>query len=143
MFSRNVLGLLLSRTLPADCAVAVFHAAAVLYKKVQHLTRTLAPPFVKIRSVLSSFLNRQLHRVGYALVRIDGERSPTMFTKHLGIRYAYEDIVVTDVLAPWAIDDGFLAIWNHVHDSTLVDIYRCYELYELVREAAHIPGDIL
>src|SRR5438034_8857150 len=98
---------------------------------------------MKIRPLLSSLLNMQLNRLGYALVRIDGERSPTRFTNHLGVRYAYEDVVVTDVFAPWAIDDEFLAVWKQVHDNTLVDICRCYELYELIREVADIPGDIL
>jgi O-methyltransferase len=96
---------------------------------------------VKFRSHLSAFLNRQLSRLGYALIRIG--RSPTRFSDHLGVRYAYEDVVVTDIFAPWAIDNEFLAVWKHVKDCTLVDIFRCYELYQLIREVADIPGDIL
>src|SRR5689334_13944729 len=118
--------------------------AAFVQRTIALLMPTPAPrPLVKLRSFLSSFLNSQLSRLAYALIRIDGERSPTTFSNHRGVRYAYENIVVTDIFAPWAIDTQFLAVWNQVKDYTLVDIFRCYELYQLIREVADIPGDIL
>jgi len=96
-----------------------------------------------LRRFLSSTLNRFLNRFGYAFVRLDGERQPTMFSWEGGRPYAYEHILVPDTFSPWAIDDTFLALWEKVRNHTLADLYRCYELRELVREVAHIPGDIL
>lgn len=97
----------------------------------------------EVRLKASKLLNKQLNRFGYALIRLKGERSETMFSEHLGVRYAYENILITDTFSPWAIERNFLSIWEQVHDHTLVDIYRAYELYDLVRQTADVNGDIL
>jgi O-methyltransferase len=98
---------------------------------------------MKLRSFLSTVLNRLLGRVGYALVRTNGDRTTPYHTHHLGVRFAYEHILIPDAYAPWAIDEEFLAVWEAAEPNTLVDIYRSHELYELVREVADLPGDIL
>lgn len=36
--------------------------------------------------------------------------------------------------APWLGDEKFLGIYNQVKNNTLVDIYRCYELWHLVKQ---------
>lgn len=36
--------------------------------------------------------------------------------------------------APWRGDEAFLAIYGQIKDNTLVDIYRCYELWQLVQK---------
>ena len=36
--------------------------------------------------------------------------------------------------APWLGDDAFINIYNQVKKNTLVDIYRCYELWQLVQK---------
>jgi O-methyltransferase len=96
-----------------------------------------------IRQKISSSLNALLRSVGYALVRVDGERTPAMFADYLDARFAYEHIVILDAFAPWATDDDFITIWQQAHKHTFVDIYRCYELYQLAREVSSVPGDIL
>lgn len=98
---------------------------------------------MKFRALAASWVNRQLNRLGYAVVRIDGGRNPPMFADHLGQRLAYEHILIPDAYAPWATDDEFLGLWAQLRDTTLVDIYRSYELYQLVRQVANVPGDIL
>ena len=45
--------------------------------------------------------------------------------------------------APWRADREFTATFEVVRDYTLVDEYRLYELWTLVRQTAHLPGDIL
>ncbi|HEY2481988.1 MAG TPA: TylF/MycF/NovP-related O-methyltransferase [Caulobacteraceae bacterium] len=98
---------------------------------------------MNVRSALASVVNGCLNRLGYALVRLDGDHIHTTFASHLGVQYAYQNIVITDAFAPWAIDTEFVSIWNRIRANTLVDIYRCYELYQLGRDVAHIQGDVL
>lgn len=45
--------------------------------------------------------------------------------------------------SPWAIDKQFMAAHQAIRSHTLVDEYRCYELWQLVRQTGHIKGDIL
>ena len=96
-----------------------------------------------LRRRLSSLLNKWLNRLGYTLIRHDGKRSPTTLSSHLSVVYAYEDVLITDGYAPWALDDAFLRVWKLAGEKTLVDIYRAYELYQLVRESRGIAGDVL
>ena len=37
--------------------------------------------------------------------------------------------------APWEGDEAFMNIYNQIRSNTLVDIYRCYELWQLVQQA--------
>ena len=46
-------------------------------------------------------------------------------------------------LSPWAADAAFLRLHALVKGHTLVDIYRCYELWDLARQMAETPGDVL
>jgi len=110
---------------------------------LQSVKVTAGSSALPLRRLASSAVNRFLSRLGYAFVRIDGERQPTMFVREGERRYAYEHILVPDAFSPWALDDNFMALWAQVQSHTLVDIYRCYELHQLVREVAHVPGDIL
>jgi len=98
---------------------------------------------MEIRASLSAFVNKQLSRFGYALIQTAAGRRPPYFASHQGKRYAYEPILIPDGLAPWATDDDFLAVWEKVQHNTLVDIYRCYELYQTIREIVPVPGDIV
>ncbi len=44
---------------------------------------------------------------------------------------------------PMDVDSAFLRIWEVARENTLVDIYRLYELWELVEQAVVHPGDLL
>jgi O-methyltransferase len=48
----------------------------------------------------------------------------------------HEDIKPLATYAPWRGDRDFLDVYGQIHGSTLVDIYRCYELWQLVAETA-------
>lgn len=46
-------------------------------------------------------------------------------------------------LSPWLSDTDFLEIYEEIKDSTLVDIYRLYELWCISKQSADLEGDIL
>ncbi len=45
--------------------------------------------------------------------------------------------------SPWNCDTAFKQCMTAIRGHTLVDTYRCHELWSLVRELRHVPGDIL
>ncbi|NJD25037.1 MAG: hypothetical protein FIB06_06490 [Betaproteobacteria bacterium] len=45
--------------------------------------------------------------------------------------------------SPWLSDSDFLEIFHAIESSTLVDIYRCYELWQLAAQSLQVEGDIL
>jgi O-methyltransferase len=46
-------------------------------------------------------------------------------------------------LSPWLNDADFLNLYERVKGHTLVDIYRCYELWTLAKQTIDIEGNIL
>ncbi len=44
---------------------------------------------------------------------------------------------------PWNTDESFNEIYSKIKPNTMVDVYRCYELWTLVEQTAKLPGDIL
>lgn len=45
--------------------------------------------------------------------------------------------------SPWEGDTDFMTLYEIVKDNTLVDIYRCYELWTMVKNMRTVEGDIL
>ncbi len=45
--------------------------------------------------------------------------------------------------SPWENDEEFKEIFSVIKENTLVDIYRCYELWSMVNGLKNIEGDIL
>jgi O-methyltransferase len=45
--------------------------------------------------------------------------------------------------APWQADEEFRSAYEAVRPNTLVDVWRCYELWSLVGELRDVPGAIL
>lgn len=45
--------------------------------------------------------------------------------------------------SPWLLDAEFQAAHWEVADHTLVDLYRCWELWHLLGQTAHLSGDVL
>lgn len=56
---------------------------------------------------------------------------------------AYERSLPKATYAPWRTDIAFIEAYEKIKDYTLVDQYRCYELWQLVAEAAKVPGALL
>src|SRR5262249_2819653 len=56
----------------------------------------------------------------------------------------YEAIYTQSVYAPWRTGNDFLQALSEVRGNTLVDEYRCWELWDLVGQSRNLPaGDIL
>ena len=55
----------------------------------------------------------------------------------------HEIIQPTATYAPWLADPSFMAVYDAIRKNTLVDIYRCYELWILAGRLAHLPGDVI
>lgn len=45
--------------------------------------------------------------------------------------------------APWLSDRDFQDVYGRIESHTLVDVYRCYELWSLARQVRSVPGDLL
>lgn len=45
--------------------------------------------------------------------------------------------------APWLDDAAFMALFGAVRSHTLVDLYRCHELWDLAGQMAAVPGELL
>ncbi len=63
--------------------------------------------------------------------------------KHYDKAEPYEQILTDASFAPWKNDKLFDQTFNKIKANTLVDQYRCYELWSLVRETAHLSGAYL
>lgn len=75
---------------------------------------------------------RRLERL-LARLPVDGERS----------RFSHRLLAPTATLSPWYDDTTFLSTYESVVDNTLVDIYRCWDLWSALPQVAEVPGDIL
>lgn len=45
--------------------------------------------------------------------------------------------------APWQADEEFQRVHRRIKRNTLVDVWRCHELWSLLGELVEIPGDVL
>lgn len=45
--------------------------------------------------------------------------------------------------SPWLQDVEFIDVYSKIKENTLVDIYRCYELWSLAKQTNKLKGDIL
>ena len=83
-------------------------------------------------SVLWLRERRRLERL-LARIPVDGDRS----------RHSHRLLAPTATLSPWYDDEGFLATYEAVADHTLVDIYRCWDLWSALAQVAAVSGDVL
>lgn len=72
-----------------------------------------------------------LHRLGYQLTKLN--RAGDL----------YGPILPGAAYSPWHADAQFQAAMREIKGYTLVDDYRCYELWTLVSELRHVPGGLI
>jgi O-methyltransferase len=84
---------------------------------------------------LKSHIRATLHRLGYDVVKLPpkSNAAPT----------AYDKVLVHASYAPWNVDPLFLDTYNKIKSHTLVDIYRCWELWTSVEQSARLDGHII
>lgn len=46
------------------------------------------------------------------------------------------------LISPWETDEKFLAIYEKVAPKTVVNIFRCYNLYQLTKGVVEVAGDV-
>ncbi len=71
-----------------------------------------------------------LNKLGYTVFRMPGTAE-------------YDRASPIATYAPWNVDSAFLAAHKAIARNTLVDIYRCYELWTLVGQTAKLTGSLL
>jgi len=71
-----------------------------------------------------------LRKFGYQVLRLPGDS-------------LYERVMPEATYSPWNGDQDFAAVYEAIRSHTLVDKYRCWELWTLVLETAKIEGAIL
>jgi O-methyltransferase len=57
--------------------------------------------------------------------------------------FRHEVVIPSATYAPWASDPEFLRVYELIQQNTMVDKYRCHELWSLVSELSSVQGDIL
>jgi O-methyltransferase len=55
----------------------------------------------------------------------------------------YEVVLPNATYSPWNLDEAFKTAYLQVKDATLVDRYRCFELWRLVEQTAKLEGGAL
>lgn len=55
----------------------------------------------------------------------------------------YEIVNPSATYAPWSTDQNFKQTYEIVKNNTLVDKYRCYELWQLVEQVAPLEGALI
>jgi hypothetical protein len=48
----------------------------------------------------------------------------------------YEPVMPYATYAPWLVDNDFAAAYEKIKNNTLVDKYRCFELWQMVKESS-------
>lgn len=57
--------------------------------------------------------------------------------------YPYQKISPLSTYAPWQSDTDFQYYYNVIKDRTLVDIYRCYELWKIIEQVSELEGALI
>jgi O-methyltransferase len=91
----------------------------------------------------AQFVNRMLGLVGLNVTRVGSRRTDLFWCDVGSPEYKYSRISPTAHYAPWLSDEAFGRLYDNVKEYTLVDIYRCFELWELAKQATMTPGDFL
>lgn len=84
-------------------------------------------------------INKIAGRFGLRVVRFPEN---SVYVEHDGIAYGY-DSFLNFRYAPWLLDESFTSVYAKIKNHTLVDLHRCYELYDLIKEVAGVAGDII
>jgi O-methyltransferase len=97
----------------------------------------------KTRNCIRSLLVR-----GKQVIYMLAKATASMVGYHLKIKKkirkpSYEHIFPRAIHAPWKSDKQFQSVYGAIKKYTKVDLYRCYELWQLVEESAKVPGALI
>jgi O-methyltransferase len=74
-----------------------------------------------------------LHWLGYDLLRLPAHHNDQ----------AYAPVLPVASYSPWNLDPRFLEVYAKIRAATLVDFYKCYELWTLTEQSAKLEGSII
>ena len=97
---------------------------------------------VSKKGLLTGFPIRHLRHMRW-LVKNYISPPPSQWADPASPFILHSRIVPTATYSPWLHDKQFLMVYEKVKEHTLVDVYRCYELWMLAKSVAQIPGSIL
>jgi len=79
---------------------------------------------------MKQLIRKAVRKLGYDIRKID--RSA------LAIDREYDVITPRATYSPWNKNGSFRQIYELIQDSTMVDVYRCFELWNLVEQSAKL-----
>ena len=83
--------------------------------------------------MLKMIVRKFVKSLGFELTRLRSEDCEN----------GYASIHPCATYSPWLIDQDFQKVYNNIKSSTLVDVYRLYELWSLVEQVRDRKGAIL
>ena len=63
--------------------------------------------------------------------------------KPLDEDFPHSALISRATYSPWYADTQFMDVFRRIEEVTLVDIYRCHELWDLLRQTANVAGDVI
>jgi O-methyltransferase len=93
---------------------------------------------------LKALIQGVQHACRYALHKFDAFQAFGTAGANGGEHLPHAVVRPLATYAPWRSDCEFQTAFELIRSNTLVDLYRCYDLWQLVAEAGKLPsGDIL
>lgn len=86
-----------------------------------------------IANYLLNFVNKFFGFIGYNIVFVFKDNK----------NKDYEMVLPTATYSPWNKDQRFNILFNRIKNYTIVDKYRCYELWQLVEQSKKVPGALI
>lgn len=88
---------------------------------------------MNITEKIKKYILKLAEKLGYKIIKIRISDYPS-----------YEFILLDELyFAPWKQDCAFLGAYHLAQSHTLVDKFRCYELWDLVRNVRMVPGALI
>jgi O-methyltransferase len=93
--------------------------------------------------MLTNFIKRAI-RAGFSSIGLDVRRIKTSTEPQALVPdIPHSTLRPQATYAPWLADHAFNAAYQMVREHTLVDLYRCYELWTLAGRLAQLRGDVI
>lgn len=83
--------------------------------------------------------SQSIHGVQLAFRNLEGEKPFKIDEAYL----SHSRLLPNATLSPWLNDIEFMDCFEKIKKNTLVDIYRCYELWDMAHQLRDVPGDVL
>jgi len=99
---------------------------------------------MRVVSRVGRAINAILKILGLRISRADRPQWNLPHWSHEGSPEMLHSVVkVRATYSPWLSDREFVDVFKAISKFTLVDIFRCYELWDLAKQARHVEGAIL